>query len=373
MNMHHITKSLFVGAAIVGTGISSGKAEITFSQEFRTGIRNVVRKVLTERCGALNALYPNTISDVQLGEDIDKVCNALFDRNTGFAHYFTDAFYNEHHTRTDIWRLYAHPEKTLQYWLGRNVFHEGWMDLPDNVMFQGNATLHIRTAVVSILERLKREDRSVIGVLDRIRGEWDALRDAVFITKCYCGGISTYKPTMAIENEKLARKIAELWYPYVLERFDENRRVPCEVKPMLANYRNSCKLSRAFLISLLNNYSRYLTIKRALQNNEFSSDIYEMYIRFKESNKTLRRMGLLERASSITGNSGAGILRYLGFDHSDFDRFGSCNEEEHWERMMKKQEEMDQLCDLVDGYPEAKRLSRRSRKLMNIWADADNR
>jgi hypothetical protein len=201
----------------------------------------------------------------------------------------------------------------------------------------------------------------------------EALQDAGFITKSYCGGMDTYDPTMAIENEKLSCKIAELWYPYVLERFDEGRRVPCEVKPMLANYRSSSRLSRAFLISLLNNYSRYLTIKRALQNNEFSSDIYEMYIRFKESNKALKRMGLLERGSSKTGNSGAGILSYIGFDRSDSYRIGSCDEKKHWGRMMKKREEMGQLCDLVDGHLEAKRLSRRSRKLMHIWADTDNR
>ena len=384
--MHYTTKSLFVGAAIACTGMSSGKADITFDEGFRENVKNIVRDVMADRYKALNALYPNMVSDIQLQEDVDRIYNSLFDRNTGFAHYFTDAFYNEHHTGTDIWRLYAHPGKTLKYWLGRNVLREGFMDLPDDVVFQGNTTLHIRTAVDSLIRRLKQEDRNTIAaarsgqdklkVLQTVRSVQDklnALQGAGFITRCYCDRMVIYDPTMAIENEKLSCKIAELWYPYVLERFDEGRRVPCEVEPMLADYRSSSRLSRAFLISLLNNYSRYLTIKRALQNNEFSSDIYEMYIRFKEFNKALERMGLLEKYSTKTGNSGAGILSYIGFDYSDFYRIDYCNEEKHWGRMMKKREEMGQLCDLVDGHPEAKRLSRRSRKLMHIWADTDNR
>ena len=44
MNMHHITKSLFVGAAIVGTGVSSGRAEAPLSGETRA--RNATVKKL---------------------------------------------------------------------------------------------------------------------------------------------------------------------------------------------------------------------------------------------------------------------------------------------------------------------------------------
>jgi hypothetical protein len=35
MNMHHITKSLFVGAAIAGIGMSSGRAEIVIGDNVR--------------------------------------------------------------------------------------------------------------------------------------------------------------------------------------------------------------------------------------------------------------------------------------------------------------------------------------------------
>ena len=383
MNMHHITKSLFVGAAIAGIGMSSGRAEITFDTGFRKNVKNIIRDVMAGRYRALNALYPNTVSDTQLQEDVDRICNSLFDRNTGFAHYFTDAFYNEHHTNTDIWKLYAYPEKTLKHWLGRNVLNEGSMDLPDDVVFQDRTTLHIRAAVDSLIKGLKRKGTRITDMESalRLQNEWDTLYSASFITQHYCysgesfySGRSFYEPQMAIEAEELSRRIAELWYPYVLERFDDdNRRASCEVAPMRDVYRGSSRLSRAFLKTLLNNYSRYLTIKRALENNSFSSDIYEMYIRFKESSEALRRMGVIEKLSSRTGKSGTGILSYLGIDYSDLSMIGECDEEKHWERMMKKLGELEQLYNLVDGHPEARRLSRRSRKLMHIWADADNR
>ena len=48
MNVHHITKSLFVGAAIAGIGMSSGRAELTIPQSLRNEIRHVVERRLEE-------------------------------------------------------------------------------------------------------------------------------------------------------------------------------------------------------------------------------------------------------------------------------------------------------------------------------------
>ena len=385
MNIHHITKSLFVGAAIAGIGMSSGRADITFDEGFRQNVKEIIIKVMGDRYKALNALYPNTLSKDQLQKDVEMIYNSLFDRDTGFAHYFTDAFYNAHNTPTEIRQLYEDPEQALASWFGRNGFHESCEGLPDNVKFQGNAPLHIRTAVASIIKKLTQKDANfdendierIVKTGRRKRKELDALQREGFVTRCYCWGIdgwgmNSYEPRMYREVEKLSYEIEELWYPYVLERFDDNRRKVCEVEPMLCNdQRNSSLLSRAFLRSLLKNYSRYLTIKRALQNNEFSSDIYEMYIKFKEFNEALKQTALLERASSRTGKSGDGIVSYIGPAPSDDWR--KCHEEKHWRRMMTKLEEIERLCNLVDRHPEPKRLSRRSRKMMHIWADADNR
>ncbi len=367
MNMHHITKSLFVGAAIAGIGMSSGRAEITFNEGFRESVKGIVRRALEKKYEAFNAIFPGTLSDVQLREDTDIVCNALFDRNSGFAHFFTDVFYRHHQTLSDFFRLYAYPKETLKAWLSWNVFGEGGerVYLPDNMKFQDNRTLHIKTALLSFVERIKMGQ---IGE-DKVT----ASKNNDLICNSYCNGMNDWYVSFCEAVDAMSSEIVTLWYPYVLARLNDNesQRARYEIAKMLCFCEPHGEFSKAFFVSLTKNYSRYLTIKGDLQNDKFTSGTYQMYTRFKESNERIRRMVLLERYSSKSGSNGAGILDFLNSYSLDF---LGCGMAKVWKNMVIKFEEMESFTEFVETHPRYKKfMSTRCRRLMRIWADSDDR
>ena len=367
MNMHHITKSLFVGAAIAGIGMSSGRAEVTFDKGFRESVKGIVRRTLEKKYEAFDAIFPETLSDIQLEQDTNTVCDSLFDRDSGFAHFFTDDFRSAHQTLSDFFRLYAYPKETLKVWLSRNVFGEGGdgVYLPDNVKFQGNRTLHIKTALLSFVERIK---------MGQIGGDKvTASKNNDLICTSYCNGMNDWYVSFCEAVDAMSSEIVTLWYPYVLARLNDNKswRARYEIAQMLCFCRPHGEFSKAFFASLTKNYSRYLTIKGDLQNDKFTSGTYQMYTRFKESNERIRRMVLLERCSSKSGSNGAGILDFLNSHSLDLEDYGMANV---WENMVIKFEEMESFTEFVETHPRYKKfMSTRCRRLMRIWAGSDDR
>ena len=363
MNMHHITKSLFVGAAIAGIGMSSGRAEITFNEGFRESVKSIVRGAFKKKYEAFNAIFPGTLSDVQLREDTDIVCNALFDRNSGFAHFFTDVFYRHHQTLLDFWRLYKYPNKTLKAWLGRNVLSTGHetIYLPDDVTFNGNTKLHIRTALLSLIERIRQIDKTKVA----------ALLEEGLIGKCGRNRKTEYYVYFYREVDSMSSEISALWYPYCLNCLSEDKKAHYEVAKMLDYYRLGDEFCKAFLVSIVKNYSRYLTIKGNLQNNSFTSDTYRMYTKFKEANESLRRVLLLERYPSKNGKSGGGILEFLHY----YSPFEQDKIQEILGNMAKKLAEMESFTEFIETHPRYREFMKkiRYRRLMRIWADSDNR
>ena len=366
MNMHHITKSLFVGAAIAGIGMSSGRADVTFDEGFRKSVKGIVRRTLEKKYKAFNAIFPETLSDIQLEQDTNTVCDSLFDRDSGFAHFFTDDFGKDHQTLSDFFSLYADPKKTLGSWLEQNVFAEaggGVYYLPDNVEFQGNRTLHIKTALLSLVERINMRQIDE----DKVT----ASKNNNLICTYYCNGGNGFDVSFYGEANAMSSEIAMLWYPYVLARLNESQRAHYEIAEMVCFCEPHGGFSKAFFVSLTKNYSRYLTIKGDLQNGKFTSDTYQMYSRFKESNERIRQMLLFEVWPSKTGESGTGMLAFL--NSGLLDSLG-CGMAKVWQNMVIKFGEMVSFTKFVETHPQYKKfMGIRCRRLMRIWADSDNR
>ena len=108
MNMHHITKSLFVGAAIAGIGVSSGRAEIVIGNDVRQQLRDVTREMLRSHRLEVNEFHEKhkthgtfNYSDEMIDEDVKRICDALYERNSGisvFSNVFT--IHGNRHTNT---------------------------------------------------------------------------------------------------------------------------------------------------------------------------------------------------------------------------------------------------------------------------------
>ena len=94
MNMHHITKSLFVGAAIAGIGVSSGRAEIVINDSVREQLKSVTEKMLQshrlevdgflkEHKDEFEKLYKEgrigrcIYSDDNIKSDVEEICEAI--------------------------------------------------------------------------------------------------------------------------------------------------------------------------------------------------------------------------------------------------------------------------------------------------------
>lgn len=108
MNTHRITKSLFVGAAIAGIGMSSGKAEIVIGNDVRQQLQNVTRKMLQSHRLEVNEFHEEhktlgsfNYSDEMIEEDVKRICDALYERNSGIP-VFSDVFtkHGNRHTNT---------------------------------------------------------------------------------------------------------------------------------------------------------------------------------------------------------------------------------------------------------------------------------
>ena len=89
MNMHHITKSLFVGAAIAGIGMLSGRAEIIIGGDVRQQLQDVTRKMLQSHRLEVNTFHEEhetygsfNYSDEMIEEDVKSICDALYEHNS---------------------------------------------------------------------------------------------------------------------------------------------------------------------------------------------------------------------------------------------------------------------------------------------------
>ena len=133
MNMHHITKTLFVGAAIAGIGMSSGKAEITFSPQVCDRVRGIVTNRFQQLYENLNEEFPWSF-DKDLQDDVNTICGLLFSTDGslgGFIELFSEGtryrmsgwnFTNQHefYLIMDLNRvsgLYTNPTATVRKYL----------------------------------------------------------------------------------------------------------------------------------------------------------------------------------------------------------------------------------------------------------------
>ena len=92
MNMHHIAKTLFVGAAIAGIGMSSGRAEIVIGDGVRQQLQDVTRKMLQSHRLEVNAFHEeqkthgsSNYSDKMIEADVKSICDALYEHNSGIS------------------------------------------------------------------------------------------------------------------------------------------------------------------------------------------------------------------------------------------------------------------------------------------------
>ena len=114
MNMHHIiTKSLFVGAAIVGIGVSSGRAEIVIGNDVRQQLRDVTREMLRSHRLEVNEFHEKhethgsfNYSDEMIDEDVKRICDALYERNSGIS-VFSNVFDINGNRHTDTRESYV--------------------------------------------------------------------------------------------------------------------------------------------------------------------------------------------------------------------------------------------------------------------------
>ena len=109
MNMHHITKSLFVGVAIAGIGMSSGRAELQIEESSKDCARMIIKVYLNERYNMLRGCLPSELnlyirdkawdltdyeSDTTYetceGEDVRRLFDSLFGEG-GYLSHFEDA------------------------------------------------------------------------------------------------------------------------------------------------------------------------------------------------------------------------------------------------------------------------------------------
>ena len=109
MNMHHITKSLFVGAAIAGIGMSSGKAELQLGERSKAWAQRIIRDLVDERYNKLRECLPSDLNfyiqgldsrwpdyqkeatyDTWKEEDVKTISDSLFGEG-GYLSYFEDA------------------------------------------------------------------------------------------------------------------------------------------------------------------------------------------------------------------------------------------------------------------------------------------
>jgi len=86
--MHHITKSLFVGAAIAGIGMSSGKAEIVIGDDVRQRLQDVAREMLQSHRLEVNMFHEEhktrgsfNYSDGLIEEDVKSICAEIYGEN----------------------------------------------------------------------------------------------------------------------------------------------------------------------------------------------------------------------------------------------------------------------------------------------------
>ena len=89
MNMHHITKSLFVGAAIAGIGMSSGRAELRIPDSLKDQIRNVVEGRLKECYRQVRAAVPSQFPAGLWEQEADTniVYELIVSQRRGFLHF----------------------------------------------------------------------------------------------------------------------------------------------------------------------------------------------------------------------------------------------------------------------------------------------
>ena len=109
MNMHHITKSLFVGAAIAGIGMSSGRAELQLEESSKDWAQKIIRLDVDDRYDELRRHLPKSLNlyirDVRWDltdyesettyeawkeADVKTLFNSLFDKG-GYLSRFKDA------------------------------------------------------------------------------------------------------------------------------------------------------------------------------------------------------------------------------------------------------------------------------------------
>lgn len=97
MNIDHISKSLFVGAAIAGIGMSSGRAEIVIGDDVRQQLQDVTRRMLqshrlevdefhkehkTHRAfNYSDEMIEEDYSDEMIEEDVRHICDAIYGKN----------------------------------------------------------------------------------------------------------------------------------------------------------------------------------------------------------------------------------------------------------------------------------------------------
>ena len=89
MNMHHITKSLFVGAAIAGIGMSSGRAELKVPKSLKDQIWHVVERRLEECYRQVQAAVPSAFTDGVWEKKVDTnlVYDLIVSQRWGFFHF----------------------------------------------------------------------------------------------------------------------------------------------------------------------------------------------------------------------------------------------------------------------------------------------
>ena len=195
MNMHHIiTKSLFVGAAIVGTGISSSHAGIKIPESLQKYIRNIVEKRIEDCYRQVRDAVPKaSSSDLwEKKDDVNTVCDLILNED-GFSDFCSLEMMYEPFTRPKL-------EKDLRYF-----FKEQCPEYNQMVQFSNEQVY--RSALY-----LNRRIRSVIGAGDKYGDVYDSYYDKEALAQRGIvekdGGYYYYKHSFVFSDEFI-RSIAD--------------------------------------------------------------------------------------------------------------------------------------------------------------------
>ena len=307
MNIHHITKSLFVGAAIVGIGMSSGKAEITFSPQVRQQVRGIVTNQFQSLYGKLNEKFPWSFAQ-DLQNDVDTICGLLFSTDNslgGFVALFSEgtryrmsgcnpSYPYKSFLIMDLNRvsgLYANPTATVRKYLLQSFSEkQGYPESPELMGHLGGKHLNFFNRLSDVFYKAK-----------------ETLTDLHFCDESQTpdGGPHYWINREFIFDESFAERIANVMYGAIMHQLGRDAyylHIYRFLKDSIPEEPYIC----AYVEDAFKNECRYQRIAHDVATGNVTTDTKGAFLRFFENMEKLFFMRLILRY--IVSEKDGGIM-----------------------------------------------------------------